>query len=770
MKFCINLKKNIMSKITSTFILTFFIFRLSAAEPPTGLTTDLLEHTDRVFLDGYPANFSLAAIGSVIERFQIATIRNQRPWFGWIMNDTKPNTLQTAYRILVSSSSMLLAQNQGDIWDSGQVADDNSTAVQYSGLPLKPSTVYHWKVQTWNNHGEESPFSAPKSFITAEILDNQTSVYPLQITDEYPSRVEKLNENTTFVDFGKAAFGRLRITLSSQKVDTVIVHLGEDATGNRVNRSPGGTIRYSSYRLPLMPGRHTYTVKIRPDRRNTSTTANESGVKAILMPDYIGEVTPFRYAEIEGYSGNIQIIDAMRQSVHYPTNDYAAHFFSSDTILNQIWELCKYSIKATSFMGIYVDGDRERIPYEADALINQLCHYFVDREFTMARHSHEYLITYATWPTEWILQSVLMAWYDYLYTGNPASIQNFYYQLKPKTLTALTETNGLISTRTGKQTPEFLESIQFKGNAIRDIVDWPQSGVLGVEKESPGEADAFEFTDFNTVVNAYHFEALRLMSEIADVLNKTSDRDEYAKQAARVKQQFNRLLLDNRKGYYKDGIDADHSSLHSNMFPLAFDMVPARNTKPVSDYIRSRRMACSVYGAQFLMEAVYNAHDADYGLQLLTSTARRSWYNMIRVGSTITLEAWDIAYKPNLDWNHAWGAVPANVIPRKLMGIEPLEPGFKTIRIKPQPSTLVFAEIIVPTIRGNISVSFNNAPNEKFELEITIPANTTAEVWLPLFDRRQRLTMNGVVQRGTVDGNFVKLNVGSGNHTFIVEN
>ena len=34
---------------------------------------------------------------------------------------------------------------------------------------------------------------------------------------------------------------------------------------------------------------------------------------------------------------------------------------------------------------------------------------------------------------------------------------------------------------------------------------------------------------------------------------------------------------------------------------------------------------------------------------------------MIEVGSTMTLEAWDAKYKPNLTWNHAWGAAPANI-------------------------------------------------------------------------------------------------------------
>jgi len=40
-------------------------------------------------------------------------------------------------------------------------------------------------------------------------------------------------------------------------------------------------------------------------------------------------------------------------------------------------------------------------------------------------------------------------------------------------------------------------------------------------------------------------------------------------------------------------------------------------------------------------------------LQQLTTEAG---YNMIKNGSTIAMEAWDMKYKPNSDWNHAWGA------------------------------------------------------------------------------------------------------------------
>ncbi len=751
-------------------IIAVFISHVCPAQSPDHLTTDILEHTDRVLLDGYVTNLPLDRLSTAVERYQVAEINSSQPNLGWVVNSDQPNTLQEAYRILLASSAELLAEGKADMWDSGRMESDNSVAVLYGGKALLPSTVYYWKVKTWDNHGRESDYSPVKRFITGKTLDGTTARYPLQLTDEHPVLVKETATGQTFIDFGKASFGRLKLTLTSQgTTDTVTIHLGELAENGKINRTPGGTIRYTRYQLPLMAGTHTYTLKITPDKRNTDMSANESGVKPILMPDYIGEVYPFRYCEIEQYPKAIEPAAILRQTAHYPFNDDASFFHSSDTVLNQVWELCKYSIKATSFAGVYVDGDRERIPYEADAVINQLCHYAVDREFSMARYSHEYLIHSATWPAEWIMQSVIMAWNDYLYTGNKQSLKRFYTDLKAKTLLGLKDTNGLISTRTGKQTPELLASIHFRGKALRDIVDWPQSGILGLGKSEPGETDGYVFTDYNTVVNAYHYNALTLMSRIARVVGHDTDQLFYTREAARVKKQINTSLLDTKKGYYKDGIDTGHCSLAANMFPMAFGIVPSKNYASVRDFIRSRGLACSVYGSQFLLDAVYDAHDAAYGLALLSSTDERSWYNMIRAGSTVSTEAWDSKYKPNQDWNHAWGAAPANLIPRKLMGIEPLEPGFRKIRIKPQPDTLRQASIQTPTIRGNVTVAFEQTPDKRFEMQVEIPANTVAEVWLPSMGKQTRVSVDNHSEKGLREGAFIKIQVGSGKHSFVVE-
>ena len=724
-------------------IFLFSVFSsISSAEvlKPHGLLTDLIEHTERTWQNGYVSNVPVWEVDKAIEPLQYVLIRSSRPSFSWIVPGTEQATRQVSYRIIVSDTYGHAEAGNGNVWDSGVTESGQSSSVIYQGTPLQAKTDYFWRVKTVTNTGGESEWSDIKAFRTADALsDYAASAYPLVKSLEHPVAIREAKPGVTVIDFGKASFGQLVMTLVSDSgTDSIYVHLGECLSDGLVDRKPAGTIRYHRYAIGLMKGTHTYRVKIRQDELNTRAAA-------ILMPDYIGEVLPFRYCEIERYDKKITAADVIRESVHYPFDESASFFECSNDTLNQIWDLCKYSIKATSFAGIYVDGDRERIPYEADALINQLCHYGVDREYSMARRSHEYLLEYPTWPTEWILQAVLIAWYDYLYTGENRSLKANYDILKARTLMQLKEKNGLISTTTGRVTPEFLSSIRFNGK-IRDIVDWPHTGILGLNKEEGGEADGFVFTDYNAVTNAYHYEALKLMGRIAATLGSAKESSYYQSEAEQLLKQFNKTFLNKKQGVYVDGDTTLHASLHANMFPVAFGMVPAANRQKVIRFIQSRKMACSVYGSQFLMDALYEASDADYALSLLTKTDDRSWYNMIRVGSTISLEAWDNKYKPNQDWNHAWGAAPANIIPRKLMGVEPLLPGFDKVRIKPQLASLSRAKAIIPTIKGEIRLEIENNAGE-YKIHVTIPANMESEVYLPLILKQYEVNINNNIQK-----------------------
>ena len=731
---------------------------LSVAQgaPPTALRTDLLEHTDRVWMDGYLTQLTLDSTARAIERLQIPLIHNRQPMFGWQVNDVRSDVRQTAYQIMVATTPELLWRFRPDMWNSGTINSDNSVAVRYEGKPLQPNTDYYWMVRSANN-GFMQEWSQIRAFRTAsELADYQTAVYPLEKTDEDPVTLRRCPDGTYWVDFGRASFAQLKLTLEADgEGDSVTVHLGEALKEGRVDRRPPGTIRYQSMKLGLLPGRHTYFIKIPAGGRNTRTTPP----LAVLMPDYIGEVYPFRYCEVEGYDRPLSASALSRQSVNYPFDDTAVRFTSSDTVLNRVWELCRYSVKATSFAGIYVDGDRERIPYEADALLNQLCHYYADNEYSLARRSHEYLLYNATWPTEWILQSVLIAWYDYLYTGDVRSARAHYELLKKKTLSVLEDENGIISVEGNPRVDSALkESIHLPQNQrLADITDWPR--------------DRFVFTPRNISPNSFHYASLAMLSRLAGAMGETADSVAYAQQAAKVRNSINRLFFDRKSGLYRDGIGTDSVSLYSNIFPVALGVAEPRMLGPLGDYIASRGMECSVYASQFLMEALYETGQAEQALDLMSSTDLRSWYNMIRAGSTVTTEAWDILFKPNQDWNHIWGAVPGNIIPRKLMGVEPIEPGFRRVRIAPQPAWLSEASITVPTIRGEVSVSFENRPGS-FDLTVEMPANMTGDVYLPLGSgvdaKRVQVEMDGEVLSGLEPENgSVKIaGVGSGPHTF----
>ena len=152
-------------------------------------------------------------------------------------------------------------------------------------------------------------------------------------------------------------------------------------------------------------------------------------------------------------------------------------------------------------------------------------------------------------------------------------------------------------------------------------------------------------------------------------------------------------------------------------------------------------------------------------LDLLTAEHDRGWLNMLKSGSTITLEAWDWKYKNNLDWNHAWGAAPANLIPRWILGVQPLKPGFEEVLISPHTGNLGWARGRVPTIRGPVEVDFS-VNKGIFTLEVEIPGNVKAMIEVP---SGKRITMDDKELPVAVGQKRQALSAGSGRHIIRVE-
>ncbi|WP_375240044.1 sulfatase-like hydrolase/transferase [Aurantibacter sp.] len=646
-----------------------------------------------------------------------------KPEFGW----TVPlgAKFQGAYQILVASNKSSIDANNGDVWDSGRVASSKSTDVEFGGNALEIDKTYFWKVRVWDEANRLVDYSEPQKFTTGKSDNYIISTENKYLVDKVKPIVFENRGDFYFMDFGKAAFATIDFNYEAREPHTLTVRIGEmiDDNGN-VNRTVPrkSNIRYQEVKVDVKPGKTKYQIEINPvpDKRMKGPS------KAIPLPEGFPVLQPFRYAEVEGAKTTLKAEDfeQLRHTGYW--DDNASNFSSNNDILNQVWDFSKYSIKATTFNGLYVDGDRERIPYEADAYLNQLSHYTTDREFAIARRTIEYFMQHPTWPTEWQQHVALLIYADYMYTGNSELIERYYEALKHKTLFELSNEDGLITST--KVTEEFMYKLGFKPGykkPLTDIVDWPSKNFAG--SKTKGERDGFVFKPYSTVINAFFYENMKIMAEFAKLLGKTEEALDFEYRAAKAKKAVNEQMFDKKRGVYVDGIGTDHASLHANMMPLAFGLVPEEHFESVVNYVKSRGMACSVYGAQFLMDGLYNAGEEDYALELLSSKAKRSWYNMIRVGSTISLEAWDYEYKINLDWNHAWGAAPANVIPRGLWGIKPKTPGFGITIIKPQMSTLKNSEIEVPTVRGTIKAKYTYNGKRLQTYEIEIPGNMVAE-------------------------------------------
>jgi hypothetical protein len=88
-------------------------------------------------------------------------VDSPNPRLFWTVEDKERGQKQTAWQILVASSPARLKQDQGDLWDSGKVASDETIQIPYAGQPLKSSQEVFWKVRAWDLNGKVSAWSQP---------------------------------------------------------------------------------------------------------------------------------------------------------------------------------------------------------------------------------------------------------------------------------------------------------------------------------------------------------------------------------------------------------------------------------------------------------------------------------------------------------------------------------------------------------------------------------------------------------------------------------
>ena len=95
-------------------------------------------------------------------------IDSTNPRLGWILESRDKSArglIQRAFQVLAASSPVLLAKDQGDLWDSGKIISDQTYPIAYAGSPLKSDQAVWWKVRVWDGTGKVSAWSSPAQWV-----------------------------------------------------------------------------------------------------------------------------------------------------------------------------------------------------------------------------------------------------------------------------------------------------------------------------------------------------------------------------------------------------------------------------------------------------------------------------------------------------------------------------------------------------------------------------------------------------------------------------
>jgi hypothetical protein len=539
------------------------------------------------------------------------------------------------------------------------------------------------------------------------------------------NKVVQLANGNYVVTLEKEIVGSLQLDINSPAQTRIELRCGEDLNADGSVRSNGrGHPNYIEY-WTLKPGEQT--------------------IRSLNMKN-------FRYVEVINSPVAITTDNIKGYAVRQDFDEAAADFQSSNPFLNELYAFMKYTIRATN-QDVWTDSNaRERGPYEGDAIINMASSNVFSANYTIGRHSHEYLLNNPTWPQEYKLFSVEMAWLDYLYTGDRRSLDKYYSKLKNKFPGTYNAALGLVNLRTDV------------------LIDWPE-----------GERDNYAFGSYNTGYNAIYVGACRAMANIAERLGNESDRAFYQSRADAVKEAMIDRLYNPQKGAFEDSMNdggalSGHYSQHATAYALAYGIFDSREmAEKLAAYIESRGgFKTSIYAAFFVLRGLYEAGSDSVAMQFMANENAddvRTWaHALYRLNATITPEAWDPANKPNMTFSHPWGSAPASAIAQGMFGIQPIDPSFETFRIRIQPGGVQSASIKMPAIRGAIEAAYNlNSGVNGITATVAIPANTGARVSLPVVGAAYtKLVVDGDAQPADREGKFLTVTLGSGVHTLAV--
>ena len=287
-------------------------------------------------------------------------------------------------------------------------------------------------------------------------------------------------------------------------------------------------------------------------------------------------------------------------------------------------------------------------------------------------------------------------------------------------------------------------------------------------------------TDKYLIAQCFYAHSTQLLINAARVLGKNDDVTMYTALLQNIKEAFlkeyataNGRLVSNTQTAY--------------VLALNFDMLPesqrAQAAQRLADNVKSydNHLTTGFLGTPYLCHVLTRFGYDSVAYDLLLQDTYPSWLYPVTMGATTIWERWD-GIKPDStfetpsmnSFNHySYGAI-GDWMYRSVAGIDTYtdQPGYKHIRIMPHiGGDLSFANADLRTYYGTVS-SHWKLDHNKIQLDIEIPANTKATVYIP--GNSVESVMEGNVALSSLkdvkvlgkEGNYVVVEVGSGKYRF----
>ena len=474
----------------------------------------------------------------------------------------------------------------------------------------------------------------------------------------------------------------------------------------------------------------------------------------------------FRYVEVTGYPGT-PALDSIEGCFLHTAVEQTGGFSSSHELFNKIHKNVIYG-QLANLMSVPTDCPQrdERMGWMGDA---QLVAEEAIYNFDMAAFYAKYLqdikdaqkqdgslsdVIPPYWPLypadpAWGTAYITLAWEMYRYYGDLELLEYHY--------------DGM------KKWVEFLESKEEDG-----LVTYVKYG----EWCSPGSVTPKRNPREMTSAFYYYHDVLRL-GQIAHLLGKEVDANYMQTKAESIREAFN------RKYFNKETRAYGNNDQTSNVLGLQLDLLPEGMAEAVVENLVSHiaeqtdyHFDTGIIGTRYMLDTLTEWGYKDVAYRMMAQESYPSLGYMIREGATTVWERWEKLTGTGMNsHNHIMLGTVDTWFYRALAGIRLGEPGWAGIVIKPAiPTGLDYAAASIRTLRGQIGSSWSRN-KDGFEMVVTIPVNTRAQLYVPKLDYgclvatvNDKPIKGGAFSLVTENGEaYYRLESGSGCYRFILQ-